>query len=319
MERLSAAGLDYPARVKTLRGLYYGSRHSLDYEKCHSVLRNLGFNLYLRGRPSGDPARLLGAELVRRLKDSTEIPHEGSFVDVGHVFVGLEARLSLPARRLNVLGQGGTGLELATWIGDLGGAAGLLAVARMDAPALRALDLLFSPDFYDLTTNLEGDLAGYLVARDPFAGSRLSSPERTICPTVPDALERYLTGWPSDWSQRHLLFVRMIGGDCHGTHISNRDVLRRKVQAKLTAFASFYLVYRLRHLGRLSGSAVKEAARHVRGASAEIAEIFLGLLEQGLAQGRVEALTLPNPEPSPAGPSNALLKVLGLAGVMAPS
>lgn len=317
-ERLQRAGLGYRARVRTLRGLYYGARHSLDFEKCRSPLRNLGFNVYLRGRPGPDPTGLLGEDLARRLKDSTELAHEGSLVDVGHVFVGLEARLSPSARRLTVLAQGGTGLELATWVGDLGGAAGLLAVGRLDAPRLRARDLLFAPGFYDLKTNLEGDLAGWLVGRDPRAGLR-PAPPLASCATVPEALERYLAGPRSDFSRRHRLFLGMIGGDCVEGRLANRDALLKAVRAKLEAFASFYLIYRLRHLGRLSGSAARGAARHVRGAAAEIAQIFVGLLEQGLAESfGAEPGPLPDPEPSPLSSPAALATVLGLAGLLAP-
>ncbi|HTA17286.1 MAG TPA: hypothetical protein VK786_06035 [bacterium] len=318
VDRLKRHGLDFDARLKLLRGIYYGSAHSLDFEKRRSGLRNLGFNLYLRTWPPPDPVPLLGAGLVRALKDSSEVAHQGRLLDIGHVFVGLEARSRLLARNLSVIAQGGTGLELATWVGDLGGAAGLLAVGRMDFPRVRAADMLFSRDTYDLSANLEGDLAGYLVGRDPKAGHRPSAPDPRTCRTVPDAIEGYLSGIPSDWSQRYRLFSQMIGASVEEGRIANREILFRTVLKKTAAFASFYLVYRLRSLGRLSRETIHESSRHIRGAAAELSEIFVGLLEQGLAQ-RQDGLPKPaDPEPSPAGEPDSFQKILGLAGFMVP-
>lgn len=318
VDRLKKHGLDFDARLKMLRGIYYGTTHSLDFERRRSGLRNLGFNLYLRTWPPPDPAPLLGAGLVRALKESAEVAHQGRLLDIGHVFAGLEARSRLFARNLSVIAQGGTGLELATWVGDLGGAAGLLAVGRMDAPRVRAAELLFSRDTYDLSANLEGDLAGYLVARNPKAGHRPSAPDPRTCHTVPDAIQEYVSGISSDWSQRYRLFSQMIGASVEDGRIANREILVRTVLEKTAAFASFYLVYRLRSLGRLSRATVHEASRHVRGAAAEMTEIFVGLLEQGLAQGQDGPAKPPDPEPSPAGDPDIFLKFLGLAGFMVP-
>jgi hypothetical protein len=318
VDRLKRRGLNVNARLRMLRGIYYGATHSLDFEKRRSGLRNLGFNLYLRSWPPPDPVPLLGAGLVRALKDSAEVAHEGRLLDIGHVFVGLEARSRLLARDLPMIAQGGTGLELATWVGDLGGAAGLLAVGRMDTPRIRAAGLLFSPDTYDLSANLEGDLAGYLVARDRKAGHHPSAPDLKTFSTVPDAIQGYLSGLSSDWSQRYRLFTRMIGGSVEGGRIANPEALAGAVLEKTAAFASFYLVYRLRSLGLLTRAAVHEAARHVRGAAAEVSEIFVGLLEQGLAQRQDGLSKLPDPEPSPPGAPDRLLRILGLAGIMVP-
>lgn len=318
VDRMERKGLGFHARLRMLRGIYYGTRHSLDFEKRRSGLRNLGFNVYLRSLPPSDPSPLLGAELVRTLKESSEVSHEGRILDIGHVFIGLEARSGLLARGLPFIAQGGTGLELATWVGDLGGAAGLLAVGRMDSPRVRARELLFSPRTYDLSANLEGDLAGYLVGRDLRFGLRPSAPDHRSFPTVPDALQHYLSGLPSDWSQRYRLFTAMIGGRVEDGAILNRDALTKAVREKTLAFASFYLVYRLRFLGRLTRSAVDEAARHVRGAAAELSEIFVGLLEEGLKLSPAGPPPLLDPEPSPAGDPSAFLRVLGLAGLMVP-
>lgn len=285
--RLAFAGQDLPARIRTFRGIYYGTRHSLDFEKRHSGLRNFGFNVYLQSRPPADPSHLLGAALLRSLKDSAEVSHEGRIIDLGHVFVGLEARCKRRVRRIPLPIHGGTGLELATWLGDLGGAAGLLAIRRMDAPDTRAADLLFSPKQYDLTANLEGDMAGYLVARDPKAGPRVTAPDGGAFSTVPEAIESYAAKGPvdSDWNNRCGIFVQMIGGLVAPSGIGNRQALTRRIQAQTTAFASCYVVYRLRQLKMLSKAALKSAGRHVAGASNELGLIFVDLLHRGIAPG----------------------------------
>jgi hypothetical protein len=311
-ERLVRKGLDYEARVRLFRGIYYGTTHSLDFEKRRSGLRNLGFNLYLGGWPPADPTPVVGADLVRTLKDASEITHAGRRVDLGHIFVGLEARCRRLTRRLNLPAQGGTGLELATWIGDLGGAAGLLAIARMDAPATRARDLLFSPLTYDLSANLEGDIAAYLVARRPGNPVGPTPPDPAAFPTIPDALQHYFLGPNPDWPNRHRLFLRMIGGKVTGDRILDKDRLTRAVSSKALAFASFYLVYRLRHLRPLSQTGVREAARHVRGSAAELARIFVETLEQGLAGSSGSPGPCADPDPTPPAAPYLLPRILGL-------
>ncbi|HTB22574.1 MAG TPA: hypothetical protein VK914_07705 [bacterium] len=297
--RLAFAGQDFPARIRTLRGIYYGTRHSLDFERRRSGLRNVGFNLYLQSWPPADPSYLLGAALLRSLKDSAEVSHEGRTLDLGHVFVGLEARCKRRVRRVPLPIHGGTGLELATWLGDLGGAAGLLAIQRMDAPSTRAVDLLFSPDQYDLTANLEGDLAGYLVARDRKAGPRVTAPDGGTFSTVPEAIETYAAqgAVDSDWNGRYGIFVQMIGGHVEPSGIGNRLALTRRIQAQTKAFASCYVVYRLRHLKRFSRAALKSAGRHVAGASNELGLIFVDLLQRGITLGADSFGPVYDPDP----------------------
>ena len=58
--RLQRQGLGPYQRIRTLRGLYYGTAHSLDFERRGSRLRNWGFNLYLQAAPPADPTRCWG-------------------------------------------------------------------------------------------------------------------------------------------------------------------------------------------------------------------------------------------------------------------
>jgi len=278
------AGLAPGRQIRLLRGVFYGSTHSLDFDKRHSRMRNLGFNLYLRSPAPPDPVPLLGSGLVDGLKRHGELAHQGRRLDLGHVLVGLEGRLSASVRRLAVLAQGGTGLELCTWVGDLGGAAGMLAIARMDAPSTRARDLLFSPGAYDLSANLEGDLAGYLLARQPDSREPLGPPKVGVLDDLSGALRAYLGdgGQGCDWDRRWRLFAPMIGARLGARGIANREALARRICAKTLAFASVYTVYRLRQDGRLGLRTLREACRNLHDASTELGRIFFERLEQGL-------------------------------------
>ncbi|HXC63969.1 MAG TPA: hypothetical protein VNZ67_06400 [bacterium] len=305
-ERLIRRGLDLPQRLRTLRGLFYGTPFSVDFEKRGSRLRNLGFNCYLQSLPPHDPTPWLGPGLVRALKDSAELRDAHRALDLGHVLVGLEARVRLRTRGLRVPTQGGTGLELGTWLGDLGGAAGLLAIARIDAPRTRVRSLLFSPRNYDLRLNLEGDLAGYLVARDRSARA-VSPPAWSGFRTVADALQAYLHGRgpEADWPRRYRLFAAMIGGQVQGARLGNAGELQSRLGRRVAVFASSYVAYRLRHLGRLKRGQVLAAAQHLEGAAQELVAVFMDFMEQGL-RGPLAALpTVPdlNPSRPQAGPA----------------
>jgi hypothetical protein len=203
-------------------------------------------------------------------------------------------------------------LELSTWLGDLGGAAGLLAIQRMDAPQTRAVELLFSSRTYDLSSNLEGDLAGYLVGRKREIGPRVSPIDQCTFATVAHALQQYASdnvGAP-DWNQRHQVFAQMIGAAVGPGGITNREHLLQNIQRRTETFGAFYLVYRLRQLGTISRAALASAGRHLSGASAELAAIFVDMLHQGILDQQADIRSVYDPDPHPAGAPPALFRVL---------
>ena len=304
-QRLRARGLPLSQRLRSLRGLYYGSPYSLDYERRRSRLRNWGFNCYLQSLPPADPTPLLGPDLVRALKDSAVVQDGGRCLDVGHVVIGLEARQRRFTRRWPIPTQGGSGLELATWLGDLGGGAGLLALARLEAPATRARDLLFNPATYDLRPNLEGDLAAYLVAGkgDGAGGAPPLGPVHTVGDALQDYLER-------GWEGRVHRFAPLIGARLAGGRLAQPHRLQRDLQAKVLRFAGSYALLRLGQQGRLRRAALRQTAAHLSGAATELCEVFVGWLAQGLA-GRSQAQALPDPDPQAPGPAQGLLAWLG--------
>ena len=311
-ERMTAAGLDRPTRIRTFRGLYYGTAHCLDFEKRHSSVRNLGFNLYLQNWPPRDPSRILGAALVRSLKEASEVGHAGRTLDLGHIFVGLEARSSFFVRRLRIPAHGGTGLELSTWLGDLAGAAGLLAIQRMEAPSTRAIELLFSAHTYDLSANLEGDLAGYLVGRIRQKGATVTPIDQRSFITVAQAIQEYVGAGDSasDWRQRHRVFAQMIGAKVGQDGIANREQLLRDIQTRTEAFGAFYLIYRMRQLGTYSQAALVCAGRYLSGASSELAAIFVDMLHQGILDRKADVRQVYDPSPKPAGEVPFIFRIL---------
>lgn len=182
-------------RVSTLRGVYYGTLWSLDY-KVESVrstgganIRNLGFLTYTGGTIPADPRpAFAGTSIMADLQASQSIRDRGRGIDIGHMLIGLETRSSQVLRTQNFTGQGGTGLEIVTWLGDLGGGAANLAKRRILRPT--SVEVIFHnrTSDYGVMDNLEGDAAGYLVACGTTPGgprsTRRARASRTHSPAI---------------------------------------------------------------------------------------------------------------------------------------
>jgi hypothetical protein len=220
---------------------------------------------------------------------------------VGHVVIGLDARRNAFIRRWPIPTQGGSGLELATWLGDLGGAAGLLALARARLPQVRAKAFLFDPEGYDLRPNLEGDVAAYLVARSQGEAVRPQGLRPFL--TVADALQDY---WQGDWDARFARFAPMIGAPLERGRLADPVALQARLQAKVGAFAFSYTLARLWHDAALSRETMQSAARHVRGAAQEVSALFVAWLASGLAGDA--SVSLPDLEPNLPGQAPRLLR-----------
>src|SRR5579864_7720678 len=90
------AGQNDPAdRACTLRGIYYGTLWSLDYQveskrsEAGAVIRNLGFLTYTGGNVPADPRPALGSALFSDLQHSQSIHDGGRSIDIGHALIGL--------------------------------------------------------------------------------------------------------------------------------------------------------------------------------------------------------------------------------------
>ena len=301
--RLTGCGFASPeSRIHVLRGIYYGTPWSADYLVERSDMRNVGFQTYTASSMPADPRPCLACGLFEALRQSQDISDGSRRVDFGHLMIGLDARRSVIARSAPIPTQGGTGLELATWLGDLGGGAAMLALRRAGAPTASALTVFSGTDFGG-SINLEGDVAGYLVARDRSVTDRPSAPQFPPGGTIADALEAYLgsSGPTTDWNNRAGTFLSILGAvfDAAG-NLANRAALIQKLADQIEAFACWYLINRLRQTGRLTLTTLTAASNHLSGAAREVAQVIVDALEFARTHpGSAIAARPPGPPPSP--------------------
>lgn len=210
--------------------------------------------------------------------------------------------------------QGGTGLEISTWLGDLGGGAGMIAYRRVANPTISAMSVFRGSHFGD-AVNLEGDVAGCPVARNTTATS-VSDPSAPVFPTssIADTLETYLapSGSRAEWNSRCSNFLQMLGGQLDSSgRLTNRSTLVASLADQIEGFRSWYLVNRLCQQGRLTLTMLREASRHITGASNEVAQIFVDALNycSNSSGGRLEARGAA-PLPSPPGEASRIVRAL---------
>jgi hypothetical protein len=332
--KLNAAGITSTReQVHALRGIYYGTTWSQDYAVERSTTRNEGFQRFTR--PSLDPSRsvprdvqpLLDCGLFAALQSSQDITDGIRHVDFGHLIIGLDARydpaftsnIQYPVMLMNI-DLGGTGLELVTWLGDLGGGAAALASRRVSALSANVQSVFTGTD-YGGSINLEGDIAGFVVAT--------SGSARPTAPVVPafapsrgrlsDALQDYLspsTPGPA-WTGRSTTFLRMYGGifDSSSNSLTNRSALITTFSGKIQIFACNYLASRVKD-GHMTYPEASAAANHVIPASREVATAFVNALEDSHRTGtRIEARRFPSPSPASPGACRQQLAAAGLLGI----
>lgn len=321
-KKLVAAGMKDPVeRLKTLRGVYYGTTWSLDWdvESKRSIpgatVRNAGFLTYLGGNSPRDPRpAFAGTTLLADLKASQSMKDSGRNVDMGHLLIGLECRTTF-ARTLGFAGQGGTGLEIVTWLGDLGGGAANLARRRAASPGL-TVDWVFdnpSSD-YGVSDNLEGDIAGY-VAGSATTGGDVPS----ITGTIAAVIQKYVSpGKGGLWAGRAASFTQGIGGTIgpRGV-ITNAPSLTATLTTKLYDFGIWYASTRWVPTGELKGKDATLMCQHMRGAAEEVATVFVKTLGEAIAGAPARVVAKkPLPKPTPPGTCQSnLLKAASLIQV----
>jgi hypothetical protein len=270
---------DVEDRIHVIRGIYYGTVWSADYQGEKSPVRNAGFQVYTNSSTPDDPRPFLKNNLFESMRQSRDVQEGDRYVDFSHLIIGMDARRSLIARNTTLPMQGGTGLELSTWLGDIGGGAGMLAKDRVSSPNSPALTRFVGLNFGG-SNNLEGDVAGYVVARDKSddeGPSALEIPEGKL---IADVLEEYLSpGSPgSEWKSRCTVFLKMLGGEFKGAKLGNRDELIEKLAAQVADFGSIYLLNRLRQNNQLKASLLEASYLHLVGAAKEVAQVFVDAL-----------------------------------------
>jgi len=252
-------------RVHMLTSIYYGSTWSLDFKVEGSAIRNKLFEKFVDRSfdASDDPRPALGNKLFAKLQKS----QDAGGVDMGHLLIGLDARMRPASREGTIFGFGASGLELVTWAGDLGGGAAQLAFAKA-GNAKGNVERYFRGTDYGADSNLEGDIAAYVVGSigktslgvPVFAGG-----------TVAGALDEYfLSAKNKEWSNRKLRFQELISGTPTTSSAS--------FAPKIEAFARVYYATRITQDkgANLAGKIkVAEGFLQINVASGEVAARFM--------------------------------------------
>lgn len=291
--KMTAAGISgNPEKIKILRGLYYGTPFSVDFLDQKSASRIAGFQTFTGTgiKYPRDPVSLFDCGLYQALQLSEDINAKGAKVDVGHLLIALDARNAqlgpVPTPNLPFPGFGGSGVEIVTWLGDLGGGAASLALDRASSPgSLPSVAKKFSGTDYGAASNLEGDVAGFLVARGSAAGT--GGADVASIPAskgIADALEDYFgtsaAASSTGWNQRAKTFLGIYGGvfDAAG-NLTNTAKLIDDFADKIESFACEYLVQRKADSSaKISDQKFLDAADNVRPCSREMAETFVNTL-----------------------------------------
>jgi hypothetical protein len=289
-------------RLHALSGIYGGTIWSAAHDK--STVRDACLHMFLARTfgPADDPRPCLRPGLFTSLRRNQAV----GGVDMGHVLVGLDARMRWGTRDFVFPGTKSTELEITTWVGDLGGAAGRLALDRVQAPETPVLNYFSGPD-YGTSSHLEGDVSAYCVAADPSASVR--EPVLPASPTpIRDVLEQFFVSGargatPAARANRCRKFLELLGGTFAGMTLTNAPALRQVMADKFEAFGKNYLktfvrlhtpmppltmptslrdalrqAEALRKATRLINDKVETALPHLRQAAEDVADNFLGKL-----------------------------------------
>lgn len=314
--RLAAAGItSISDQIKILRGLYYGTPWSRDFGAEQSLSRVAGFQAFtLSGvEYPRDPVSVLDCGLYDALQRSQDVTTHGVTVDVGHLLIGLDARSAtvagLPAPNAPMVGFGGSGIDVVTWLGDLGGGGASLARDRARSSPTQSVSTKFTGVDYGGPSNLEGDIAAYIVG----SGGATS----VVAPVVPsgmglaDLLDAFLSpavsGGSADWGSRARTFLTMFGGTFSGSGtLTNEPAMIDGFATQIESFACAYASQR--YVGTMSASQLLATCDHIRSCSREVAQTFVHALVDSMSSGRIRATRFP----SPTGPTpGACLLIAG--------
>lgn len=298
---------DMDDRIGIIRGIYYGTTWSLDWENEQSTARNTAFNVPYTGSLTPPDAREAlkcskncVADLYNSLYDTYEVfdnPYKA--VDFGHLIIGMHARTSLRARSLPIPTQGGSGLEITTWVGDLGGGVGNLSLKRVKTPTKRAVTLFpRGKNFhsYGAMVNLEGDIAAYVVGMDKNKESKIDNPTNNF-KTIHEALKDF---FEDKWNKRALYFLKMLGGKFESDNsLKNRDELIEYCANAFSSFAYWYMGLRMPEQGMGGVDEFAEASNHFVPVSKEVASIFIDGLIHVVDKPQDMITRRTNPDPLP--------------------
>lgn len=252
-------------RVHMLTSIYYGSTWSLDFKVEASAVRNKLFEQFINKSfdTSDDPRPALGTKLFAQLQGS----QDAGGVDMGHLLIGLDARMRTGSREGTIFGFGASGLELVTWAGDLGGGSARLAFDEADG-AKGNVERYFRGTDYGADSNLEGDIAAYVVGS---LGKKSLDVPTFAGGTVAGALDEYfLSAKNKEWSNRKLRFQEIISGTASASSAT--------FAPKIEAFSRAYYATRVTKDKATDWEGAKKVAEgvtHLHDASGKVADRFM--------------------------------------------
>jgi hypothetical protein len=295
-------------RVITLRGVYYGTPWCVDFRAMRSQFRNLGFTLFTGFGLPPDPRPVLGPSLFADLQASQDVRDRDFALDVGHALIGMEARGNPITRAFPIPTQGGTGLEIVTWLGDLGGGAANLAWQRSAGGrnVTRSVSTVFveSGSDYGASINLEGDVAGYLIG----AGSSLAAPNFPPGAKIADLFRDYLPVSPTGtarYTRRCRDFLTIMGGSLDSSpkaRLMNRAAVASAFARRIREFGGPYMLLHYILGQGAPPSRVEQACKLLDGAAIEVAEVFVSTLERSVPNPR-RAIAARPPWPAASPPA----------------
>lgn len=294
---------DMGTRINTIRGIYYGTIWSMDYNGEQSTNRNTAFTVYTGCRVKYDAREALKcskdckSNLFESLIASPEVfDNAYKAVDFGHLIIGLDSRRSWRSINAKIPTQGGTGLELNTWVGDLGGGTGTLSKQRILNPKKRAKTIFMDKHSYGSMVNLEGDIAAYVVGmNEKKPGSIVDSTDNFK--TIHEALKDY---FDKKWSKRTFYFMAMLGVEFTENVISyNKEELIQVCAKKFNDFARWYLGNRMKDRSSGGLEDFAKASNHFKPVSEEIASIFIEALRHVIKKPEDMITHRTDPDPKP--------------------
>ncbi len=294
---------DMGTRINTIRGIYYGTMWSMDYSSEASTNRNTAFTVYTGGGVEYDAREVLKcskdckAKLFNSLISSPEVfDSQYKAVDFGHLIIGLDSRRSWSSRNAKIPTQGGTGLELNTWVGDLGGGTGTLSKQRITNPKKRAKTMFMDKHSYGSMVNLEGDIAAYVVGMNEKKPSKIVDSTDNFR-TIHEALQDY---FEKKWERRTFYFMAMLGVDVSDNKLTyDKDKLIEKCAEQFNDFARWYLGNRMKDKSSGGLEDFVKAGNHFKPVSEEIASIFIEALRHVIKKPDDMITHRTDPDPKP--------------------
>lgn len=186
-------------------------------------------------------------------------------------------------------------LENVTWIGDIGGGAGMLAYKRTTDQNTRAKKIVFdSAHDYGCSINIEGDIAAYIVGMNKKEIEEISDASDNM-KFIYEGLNTFFD--KNNWTARVNYFIGMLGGKLVNGVLTNREEVLNTMVDSVEGMAQFYISVRAKDKSYNYQNILKSFG-YMNSSAKEVSEIFLdGLLDLRTHPNTkmFKAVTNPNP------------------------